>query len=98
MEKRVAQNPELLAKRKTIVEHPFGVIKFWNDQSHFLSRGLHNVRGEFSLMTLAYNIKRVIKLVGVSKMLEALRMRAVACLSLAIPQCYYALKRRLISA
>jgi transposase len=98
MEKRVAQNPELLAKRKTIVEHPFGVMKFWNDQSHFLSRGLDNVRGEFSLMTLAYNIKRVIKLVGVSKMVEALRMKAVACLSLAIPQCYYAIKRRLIFA
>jgi len=98
MEKRVAENPELMEKRKTIVEHPFGAMKFWNNQSHFLSRGLENVRGEFSLMTLAYNIKRVTKLVGVPKMVEALRMRAVAYLSVAIPQCYHALLRRLTFA
>lgn len=69
---RIEKNPHILDKRKEIVEHPFGTIKFWNDQYHFLVKGLEKVKAEFSLMTLAYNIKRVIKLVGVTKMIEAL--------------------------
>ena len=76
MEKRVAENPELMKKRKAIVEHLFGTMKFWNDQSHFLVRGLEKVKAEFSLMALAYNIKRAVKILGVPKLMEALQMRA----------------------
>jgi transposase len=61
-----------MKKRKQIVEHPFGTIKYWNDQGHFLMRGLENVRAEFSLSALIYNLKRVINILGVPKMLEAL--------------------------
>jgi hypothetical protein len=50
--------------RQQIVEHPFGTIKFWNDQRHFLMRGLEKVKAEFSLSTLAYNIKRAMNVVG----------------------------------
>lgn len=71
MEERVKANGELVKRRKQIVEHPFGTIKFWNDQRHFLMRGLENVRGEFSLSALAYNIKRAITLVGVSGLVAA---------------------------
>ncbi|MGB3940081.1 MAG: hypothetical protein WBK96_01145, partial [Candidatus Manganitrophaceae bacterium] len=53
--------------RKQIVEHPFGTIKFWNHQNAFLMKGLEKVRAEFSLSTLAYNIKRVINIVRVDK-------------------------------
>lgn len=73
MEQRVKANRELMKQRKQIVEHPFGTIKFWNDQRHFLMRGLTNVRGEFSLSALAYNIKRAITVVGVSGLVAAVR-------------------------
>jgi len=66
------QHPEIMKKRKALVEHPFGTIKFWNHQNAFLMKGLEKVRAEFSLSTPAYNMKRVIKIVGVKKMIEAL--------------------------
>ena len=72
MQARIDANHELMKKRKQIVEHPFGTIKYWNDQGHFLMRGLENVRAEFSLSALIYNLKRVINIIGVPKMLEAL--------------------------
>jgi hypothetical protein len=58
--------------RQQIVEHPFGTIKFWNDQRHFLMRGLEKVKAEFSLSTLAYNIKRAMNVVGVKALIAAL--------------------------
>lgn len=72
MEERVKANPELMGKRKRIVEHPFGTIKFWSNQGCFVMRGLEKVRCEMSLSALAYNIKRAINILGVQKMIEAL--------------------------
>jgi len=72
MQERVEANPELMKKRKQIVEHPFGTMKHWNDQGYFLMRGLEKVRAEMSLSSLGYNIKRVINILGVPKMIEAL--------------------------
>jgi len=72
LEERLKAHPEMMKKRSALVEHPFGTIKFWNDQYHFLVIGLEQVKAEFSLMTLAYNIKRVIKEIGVPKMIDAL--------------------------
>ena len=72
MQVRMKQHPQIIKKRKQIVEHPFGTIKFWNHQNAFLMKGLEKVRGEFSLSTLAYNMKRVINIVGVERMIEAL--------------------------
>jgi len=57
----MAKNPEIMNKRKQIVEHVFGTIKFWNEQDHFLMRGLEKVKAEFSLSALSYNITRTIK-------------------------------------
>lgn len=71
MEKRVKANWELMKQRKQIVEHPFGTIKFWNDQRHFLMRGLEKVKAEFSLSTLAYNIKRAVNIIGVRALVAA---------------------------
>jgi len=71
MEQRVQGNWELMKQRKQIVEHPFGTIKFWNDQRHFLMRGLEKVRAEFSLSALAYNTKRAINIVGVRRLVAA---------------------------
>jgi len=69
---RVKAHPLILKLRQQIVEHPFGTIKFWNDQRHFLMRGLEKVKAEFSLSTLAYNIKRAMNVVGVKALIAAL--------------------------
>jgi hypothetical protein len=49
----------------TTVEHPFGTIKPWTGPCHFLIRQLRGVRTEMALNVLAYNIKRMIALVGI---------------------------------
>jgi hypothetical protein len=72
MFQRVAQQPEILRLRKELVEHPFGTIKRWMRQDHFLTRGREKVSGETSLTFLAYNLKRVISIVGVEKLIGTL--------------------------
>ncbi len=72
IEQRVGANPHIMKLRQQIVEHPFGTIKFWNDQRHFLMKGLEKVKGEFGLSTLAYDIKRAINVVGVRALVTAL--------------------------
>ena len=72
MQRRVDANPEMMYKRKCIVEHPFGTLKRTMNQGYFLTKGLPNVKAEFSLSVLAYNIKRVINIIGVKRMIEAL--------------------------
>lgn len=57
--------------RRDTVEHPFGSIKQWMGQGAFLMRRLENVRGEFSLTALAYNLRRAINLVGVPALIAA---------------------------
>jgi transposase len=71
IEQRVRAHPAIMKRRKQIVEHPFGTIKFWNDQRHFLMKGLEKVKAEFSLSTLAYNIKRAINVLGVKALVAA---------------------------
>src|SRR5258706_6845072 len=73
MQARLAAEPQMLARRKALVEHPFGSIKFWMEQRAFLLRGLNKVRAEFSLTALAYNMKRVLNLVGVERLREKLK-------------------------
>jgi transposase len=72
MEARLRTDPHSMVRRKSLVEHPFGTIKRWDDGSYFLLRGLTKVRGEFSLMALAYNLRRALRVVGVPKLLSAL--------------------------
>lgn len=76
MHKRVEAASSLMERRKALVEHPFGTIKIGMNQRAFLMRGLEKVRGEFSLSTLAYNIKRVVNIVGVEKLIETLGKRS----------------------
>ena len=77
MLRRVAEKPEWLALRKQLVEHPFGTIKRQMGQDYFLMRGQEKVSGETSLTLLAYNLKRVLKLQGVDKLIAALAKRNV---------------------
>jgi transposase len=73
MAERLKARPELLDRRRETVEHPFGSIKQWMNQGAFLMRGLENVRGEFSLTALAYNLRRVLNILGVNAMVAAVR-------------------------
>ncbi len=70
MADRVHDNPQVMKQRKQIVEHPFGTIKRAMNQSYFLMRGLPKVRAEMSLTVLAYNLKRVLNILGVERLLE----------------------------
>lgn len=72
MQARLRAAPDAMVHRKSLVEHPFGTMKRGDDGSYFLLRGLTNVRGEFSLMALAYNLRRAMAVVGVPKLLAAL--------------------------
>lgn len=72
MAERVRAQPEKVRRRKSIVEHPFGTIKHSMHQGYFLTRGLAHVRSEMSLTVLAYNIKRVIRLLGTQELMAAL--------------------------
>ena len=69
MEHRVQEKPEKVKLRKRLAEHPFGTIKHSMDQGYFLMKRLPNVGAEMSLSVLAYNLKRVINILGVSRML-----------------------------
>jgi hypothetical protein len=71
MARRLRREPTLFAQRKALSEHPFGTMKRGMDQGYFLLKGLRKVRGEFSLTALAYNLKRVINLVGVPQLVAA---------------------------
>jgi transposase len=73
MAARLKARPELLDRRRETVEHPFGSIKQWMNQGAFLMRGLDNVRGEFSLTALVYNLRRALNILGVGAMTAAVR-------------------------
>ncbi|MFC3061833.1 IS1182 family transposase [Paenirhodobacter populi] len=64
---------EPMTIRRSTVEHPFGTIKAWMGTTHFLTRRLRNVRTEIALNVLAYNIKRMVALIGIRGMMEAVR-------------------------
>ena len=66
----------MMRKRSGMVEHPFGVLKFRAGMHHFLMRGLEKCRGEFSLMTLCYNLTRVLNILGVDKLRDYCVQRA----------------------
>jgi len=75
MAARVAAHPEKLQLRKQLCEHPFGTLKRWFGYSYFLVKGLEKVRCEWSLMTLAYNLKRVLNLVSFEKLMAAVGVK-----------------------
>jgi len=68
---RVAAHPEKMKLRKQLCEHPFGTLKRWFGYSYFLVKGLPKVRCEWTLMTLAYNLKRVLNLVSFEQLMAA---------------------------
>ena len=70
---RLDREPERMRVRRQTAEHPFATIKSWMGSSHFLTRTLKNVSTEMSLHVLAYNMKRVIQIMGTGALMEAIR-------------------------
>jgi hypothetical protein len=73
VDQRTSENKKLYATRQMIVEHPFGTIKRSWGYSYFLTRGMESVQTETCLAFLAYNIKRVINILGVEEMIKRLQ-------------------------
>lgn len=73
-QRRLDRNPEAMTVRRRTVEHVFGTLKHWMGWTHFLTRTLANVGTEMSLQVLAYNLKRVITILGITKTMKAMRL------------------------
>ena len=74
MQRRLDRKPEAMTLRRRTIEHVFGTLKHWMGSTHFLMRGLKHVATEMSLHVLAYNFKRLIKLLGIAKTMKAMRL------------------------
>ena len=73
MQERLDRAPKSMRIRRATVEHPFGTLKAWMGATHFKMRTLEKVRTEMSLHVLAYNLKRVIAIMGVGPLIQAMR-------------------------
>ncbi len=76
MQARLDRRPEMMRIRRRTVEHPFGTLKHWMGATHFLTRTLGRVRTEMSLHVLAYNLKRVMCILGIEELMRVLMHRA----------------------
>ena len=73
IQKRLDANPDLMRVRRETVEHPFGTIKARMGATHFLMKRLPNVAAEMALHVLAYNLTRVMNIIGRPGLIAALR-------------------------
>ena len=73
VQRRLDYNPDAMGVRRQTAEHPFGTIKCWMGWTHFLTKRLPKVATEMALNVLAYNMKRVMAIIGVGGLLEAMR-------------------------
>ncbi len=70
---RLIRPSEPMTVRRSTVEHPFGTIKAWMGTTHFLTRRLRHVKTEIALNVLAYNIKRMVALIGIRGLMAAVK-------------------------
>jgi hypothetical protein len=70
---RLDRIPDKMRVRRQTVEHPFGTIKSWMGSTHFQMKTLKHVSTEMALHVLAYNMKRVLSILGVGGLIEAIR-------------------------
>lgn len=72
-ERRLDEQPQRMRVRRSTVEHPFGTLKAWMGHTHFLTKTLERVSTEMSLHVLAYNLKRVMAIIGTQPLMAAIR-------------------------
>jgi len=73
MQDRLDCDPEIMRVRRQTVEHPYGTLKAWMGSTHFLTRTLNRVSTEMSLHVLAYNMKRVMNIMGIKPLIHAIQ-------------------------
>jgi hypothetical protein len=76
LQARLDHRPEKMGVRRRTVKHVFGTLKHWMGSTHFLTRLLQNVSTEMSLHVLAYNLKRLISILGMPKTMKAMSLVA----------------------
>ena len=74
LQARLDRRPQQMTVRRRTIEHVFGTLKHWMGSTHFLTRRLEHVSTEMSLQVLAYNLKRVIAILGMPKTMDAMRL------------------------
>jgi hypothetical protein len=72
VQQRLDENPEAMRRRRETVEHPFGTMKARMGATHFLIKTLPKVAAEMALSVLAYNLTRVMNIVGTKQLLAAI--------------------------
>jgi hypothetical protein len=72
-ERRLDEQPQRMRVRRSTVEHPFGTLKAWMGHTHFLTKTLPRVSTEMSLHVLAYNLKRLMAIMGIESLMVAIR-------------------------
>jgi macrodomain Ter protein organizer (MatP/YcbG family) len=73
VQQRLDQDPQAMRRRRETVEHPFGTLKMRMGATHFLMKTLPKVASEMALSVLAYNLTRVMNIVGTGALLAAIR-------------------------
>ena len=74
VQQRLDEHPERMRQRRETVEHPFGTIKCWMGYTHFQMKTLKRVGTEMALHVLAYNLKRVINIIGILPLIAAMQV------------------------
>jgi transposase len=72
VQQRLDKNPDAMRQRRETVEHPFGTLKMRMGATHFLMKTLPKVAGEMALHVLAYNLTRVMNIVGIKPLMAAI--------------------------
>ena len=73
MQRRIDRMPLAGRIRRQTAEHVFGTLKSWMGATHFLMKTLPKVKTELSLHVLAYNLKRMIRILGVQPLIAVIR-------------------------
>jgi transposase len=74
VQRRLDKRLDAMTLRRRTIEHVFGTLKHWMGSTHFLTRRLPNVSTEMSLHVLAYNLKRVISILGIARTMKAMKL------------------------
>ena len=74
VQRRLDKRPSAMTIPKRTVEHVFGTLKHWMGSAHFLPRRLPNVSTEMSLHVLAYNLKRVMSILGIARTMKVVKL------------------------
>ena len=72
-QRRLDEHPEKMRQRRETVENPFRTIKSWMGHTHFQMKTLKQIGTEMALHVLAYNLKRVINIIGITPLIAAMQ-------------------------